>query len=394
MASTLDLSVSAGTSKSSKIDAIRFLAAFWVLMYHFRPPAFKELLPHQLASLSGALWSGSTALFAGPAAVIVFFVISGYCIHSAYHRDVALKPVNYYASRFVRIGVPLVILLCVVQPLPTGQNYLESVLWSLYCEMVYYAVYPILRPRFRYIGEMIVGTAMAAAVMVASVRLFGHPACHGCVYETYGVSGTALLYAAGWIFGCMIAETQRNAAQFQDRGAYSALTMLIQRGLARSTRCLANHLVALRVAVVASGAIIMILLSGSSLKPAMLPLITPDITLPLFQFLAAVWIAAETDTPSQSRVWSRLAALGAWSYSLYLCHKTALALLEVAGFDGTSRFAWFVEVSLAFVISYAFYRVIERPSHLVSQRLRKYAPERRAHLLRERTRITASSDRR
>jgi peptidoglycan/LPS O-acetylase OafA/YrhL len=375
MATTSNQLASASLKKSLKLDAIRFLAAVWVLMYHFKPPQFKELLPHRLAFLGSALWSGSTALFAGPAAVIVFFVISGYCIHNAYQRDVTLKPINYYASRFVRIGLPLVILLCLVQPLPTGQNYLESVLWSLYCEMVYYAAYPLLRPRFRYIGEMIVGSAIVAGVMVAVVRLVGHPACHNCVYETYGVSGTALLYAAGWISGCLIAETQRNTKQFSVRGAYSPLTMLISRGLVKSTRLLAHHIVALRVIVVMAGAAIMILLSGSSLKPAFVPNITADITLPLFQFLAAIWIATETVTPSEASIWPKLAALGAWSYSLYLCHKMALALLEMTQFDGTSRFAWFAEVALAFAISYVFYRMIERPSHLVSQRLRKYTSD-------------------
>ncbi|BFG78742.1 hypothetical protein PTKU46_67750 [Paraburkholderia terrae] len=375
MASTLKLPASANSGKSLKIDGIRFLAAFWVLMYHFKPPVFKELLPHRLSFLGGALWSGSTALFAGPAAVIVFFVISGYCIHAAYHKDVALKPVNYYASRFIRIGLPLVVLLCVVQPLPSGQNYLESVLWSLYCEMVYYAVYPLLRPRFHYIGEMIVGCVLMAAAMVACVRLFGHPVCHSCVYETYRVPGTALLYAAGWISGCLIAETQRNAAQFQIRGAYSPLTRAMRHGLDACTRLLANHLVVLRTVVVAAGAAVMILLSESNLKPAMLPLITPDITLPVFQILAAIWIATETATPSQSRSWTVLAACGAWSYSLYLCHKTALALLEMTTFDETSRYAWFIEVALAFAISYAFYRIIEKPSHVISQRLRKYTPD-------------------
>jgi peptidoglycan/LPS O-acetylase OafA/YrhL len=372
MAISLNLSASATLHKSLKIDAIRFLAALWVLMYHFRPPAFKELLPHQLGFLGGALWSASTALFAGPAAVIVFFVISGYCIHNAYQKDVTLKPINYYASRFIRIGLPLVILLCLVQPLPSGQNYLESVLWSLYCEMVYYAVYPFLRPRFRYLGEMIVGSTLAAAVMVAVVRLAGHPVCHSCVYETYRIPGTALLYATGWISGCLIAETQRNAAQFHIRGAYSPLTMMIKHGLDRNTRYLANHLIVLRVAVVATGAAVMILLSESTLKPALVPVITPDVTLPFFQFLAAVWIATETATPSKAGIWSKLAALGAWSYSLYLCHKMALALLEMTRFDDTSRFAWFVQVALALAISYAFYRLIEKPSHLISQRLRKY----------------------
>lgn len=374
LSASASAAASAGKSKSLKIDAIRFMAAFWVLMYHFKPPAFKALLPHKLGFLGGALWSGSTALFAGPAAVIVFFVISGYCIHNAYHRDAALKPINYYASRFIRIGLPLVLLLLLVDPLPTGQNYLGSVLWSLYCEMVYYAVYPLLRPRFRYIGDMVVISALAGGVMVAAVRLFGHPVCANCAYETYHVPGTALLYAAGWILGAFIAETQRNTSLFQVHGAYSRTTLLMKRVLDVCVARMSGHLVLLRCVVMLSGALIMILLSESSLKPKFFPLIPSDVTLPVFQFLAAIWIATETATPSDAKLWTRLATLGAWSYSLYLCHKIALSLLETTSFDENGRFAWFVEVALALAISYAFYRLIEKPSHLISQRLRRYTP--------------------
>jgi peptidoglycan/LPS O-acetylase OafA/YrhL len=374
LSASASAAASAGKSKSLKVDAIRFMAAFWVLMYHFKPPAFKALLPHKLGFLGGALWSGSTALFAGPAAVIVFFVISGYCIHNAYHRDAALKPINYYASRFIRIGLPLVLLLLLVDPLPTGQNYLGSVLWSLYCEMVYYAVYPLLRPRFRYIGDMVLISALAGGVMVAAVRLFGHPVCANCAYETYHVPGTALLYAAGWILGAFIAETQRNTSLFQVHGAYSRTTLLMKRVLDVCVARMSGHLVLLRCVVMLSGALIMILLSESSLKPKFFPLIPSDVTLPVFQFLAAIWIATETATPSDAKLWTRLATLGAWSYSLYLCHKIALSLLETTSFDENGRFAWFVEVALALAISYAFYRLIEKPSHLISQRLRRYTP--------------------
>lgn len=55
MANHLNPSASLALNKSLKIDAIRFLAAFWVLMYHFRPPAFKALLPHRFAFLANAL---------------------------------------------------------------------------------------------------------------------------------------------------------------------------------------------------------------------------------------------------------------------------------------------------------------------------------------------------
>jgi peptidoglycan/LPS O-acetylase OafA/YrhL len=367
--------ISVDKSKSLKIDAIRFLAAFWVLLYHFHLPLFRSFLPHKLAFIGSALTAIGTAVFAGPAAVIVFFVISGYCIHNAYHKDVTLKPVNYYASRLVRIGLPLVIVLLVVQPFPTGPNYVESVLWSLYCEMAYYAIYPLLRPRFRYLGEMILGCTAAGALMVAIVHARGPLACTHCVYEIYGVPGTALLYAAGWIMGCFIAESQRNATRFESGAAYSPLTMQMKRFTDSAVALLGKRLVLLRVVVLAAGALSMTLMSTSATKPAFIPLVTPDISLAAFQFLAAIWIAAETSTGSRASIWPRLAVLGAWSYSLYLCHKIALSALAVTRFDDTTRFAWFIQVALALVISYTFYRLVERPSHSLSQRLRKYARE-------------------
>lgn len=119
--------------------------------------------------------------------------------------------------------------------------------------------------------------------MVAAVRLFGHSVRRGCVYETYRIPGTALLYAAGWISGCLIAEIRRSGEQFHVRGAYSPLTMVIKNGFYRTTNYIANHLVSLRVMVVAAGAAIMILLSESNLKPAVVPRVMPDITLQLLQ---------------------------------------------------------------------------------------------------------------
>ncbi|MCX4150072.1 MULTISPECIES: acyltransferase [Paraburkholderia] len=358
-----------------KIDALRFLAAFWVLIFHFHPPVYTDFLPTQLEFVGTALWKLSVAIFDGPAAVIVFFVISGYCIHGGYHREAVLKPINYYASRFARIGIPLVILFFLVQPLRTGTNYLNSVLWSLYCEMVYYALYPVLRARFRFLGELIVGSALLGGIMVAAVRLFSHPACDNCVYETYGVAGTALVYSAGWISGCLIAETQRNAHRFLVQGAFSRLTMLLKSGIDGFAGVFQTRLVLLRIVVVAAGAVIMTVSSTSTSKPAFIPYITSDITLPTFQFLAALWIAVETMTPPTTRIWTWLASLGAWSYSLYLCHKTTLSLLEAMHYDPSTRSAWFVQMALALALSYGFYRFVERPAHLLSQRLRKHTTD-------------------
>ncbi|WP_199544094.1 acyltransferase family protein [Paraburkholderia kururiensis] len=380
----------AASGKSLKIDAIRFLAATWVMLYHFGPPPFKEIFKAVLppafapafAPVGGALWSGSVVLFAGPAAVIVFFVISGYCIHHAWHRDAVLKPVNYFASRYVRIGLPLAVAVLVCQPLPGAGNLLQSVLWSLYCEIVYYTLYPLLRSYFRYAGEMIVGIALAGAAMVWYVHTHTHIVCEHCVYETYGVAGTSFLYLPGWLLGCLVAEIQQMGAAGERGGAslgssmrspMSAFTARFAATLRAVAQALSTQLVATRIAVVAAASLTFVLASTSRIKPAFLPFIGPDITLPIFQLVATAWIAAELARPSRSRFWNRVGALGAWSYSLYLCHKLAQAILGVTGSPPGAVAAWFATVVIALAVSYAFYHAVERPSHRLAHRLRKFA---------------------
>ena len=68
------------------LDSIRAICAFWVVMGHIGAPPLLEGLDEAnpiakvVAGIYGNLWSG-------PAAVIVFFVISGFCIHYPYASD-------------------------------------------------------------------------------------------------------------------------------------------------------------------------------------------------------------------------------------------------------------------------------------------------------------------
>ncbi|WP_249040669.1 acyltransferase family protein [Paraburkholderia megapolitana] len=303
-------SIPVQSAKSLKIDAIRFMAAAWVVFYHFGPPPFKSIFTGHLALLGGALWSGLVVLFAGPAAVIVFFVISGYCIHNAYHRDASLRPVSYFVSRYVRIGVPLAVVALVSRPVGDASTLLESVLWSLYCELVYYTVYPLVRQRFHRVGEMIVCAVIGGALMVWLTHTQARVVCDHCVYQNYGVAGTSLLYFPGWLLGSLIADMQRTRGGIDGRRAYSQLTGWIVRVLRAVVRGLSAQLVAARVALVAAASLTFVLASSSHIKPAFLPTVGPDISLTLFQFFAAAWIAAETTTPARESsrgVWARLA---------------------------------------------------------------------------------------
>jgi peptidoglycan/LPS O-acetylase OafA/YrhL len=359
------------TLKSAKIDAIRFLAALWVLVFHFQPPEFSKLLPAHFAALGRALQSLGVSIFNGPAAVIVFFVISGFCIHSAYHRDATLRPINYFVSRFVRIGLPLVVALALVQALNVGSDPVDSVLWSLYCEMIYYAVYPFIRANIRFLGELTMAAFVCGGALIFAFHLTGHLACPGCVRETYGIPGTALLYSCSWILGVFVAEHQRSAQRFETAGYYSATTRLFHRTLRHVESMNGVGIICLRVVVVAAGALTMTLWSTSSHKPAFVPFVHSDICLFLFQPLAVIWIAAETTTASTSRVWIWLGRLGVWSYSLYLCHKTAMVLVDATSFSSHPGAAWFAQVAVALATSYGFYRIVEHPSHLLAKRLRR-----------------------
>jgi len=78
--------------------------------------------------------------FDGIGAVIAFFIISGFVIHYPNKNGIPnLK--EFWIRRFVRIVIPL----CIILPLGLLFDHPEkAVVWSLFCELIYYAIYPFL----------------------------------------------------------------------------------------------------------------------------------------------------------------------------------------------------------------------------------------------------------
>ena len=72
------------------LDSIRAVCAFWVVMGHFGGPPItagideSHPVSHLVSGIVNNFWNA-------PAAVIVFFVISGLCIHYP-HRDSLTLP--------------------------------------------------------------------------------------------------------------------------------------------------------------------------------------------------------------------------------------------------------------------------------------------------------------
>lgn len=320
------------------LDSIRFICALWVFFGHGGAPALAN--PFEDGSLPGLVLRGLYwNIWSGSAAVMVFFVISGFCIHFPFagsDRRPRLK--EFYARRFLRLLVPLL----VAVPLSglVGVRlalFQDSILWSLLAELIYYIAYPVLRALQLRTGSWrsIVIMAFLVALAVAATN----PAAGD--YSSYGAGLNWLLGLPCWLLGCTLAESVRASAC----RPVSVFTIWTWR------------------AAVFSAAWVCSVLRFHS------PIGYPW-TLNFFALLAASWLCREIQfrqsvAPSRLLEWA-----GGWSYSLYLVHLaalTAFARLFPAFPEGSTR--WIASLIFVLAASYGFYLCIERPGHVLARKV-------------------------
>ena len=182
------------------ISSLRFVLASWVVLSHFGLPVL--LQPQHSIILSAArllrnCWAN------GPAAVTVFFVISGFCIHLPNRRGVAIRSwKTYFTRRYVRILIPMTV--AIVLSLGVGVKlglFSDSILWSLLCEEIYYLLYPGLlafRNRFGWRNLMIAAWTLSVLVILTNPRAVEYP--------SYGPTLNWALGLPCWLLGCRLAE--------------------------------------------------------------------------------------------------------------------------------------------------------------------------------------------
>lgn len=280
------------------------------------------------------LWANMTN---GPAAVILFFVISGLVIHLPYagnRRSVDLT--EFYARRFIRIVIPagIVLSLQILLDMP-----LPGVLWSIFCELIYYALYPALllsARRFGW-GPMVVGTGVIALGLALAT-----PEAHRIGSNSYvslGVSMTWIIGLPVWLAGAWLAE---NRSLFTTPNA--------------------RQINMLRLAVFGTSVVLRIVKFH---VPA--PWGTNTVWLNLFAVLVVYWLGKEIAWRATRPAPKRLESLGTWSYSLYLLHPVIFHLL--APEEGPQPLGYGVVILAAGLLaSWLFYLAVERPSHMLARR--------------------------
>ncbi len=302
--------------------------------------------------LSDAAVVWNAVVFDGVAAVIVFFVISGLCVHYPYAR---LEPCNlpaYFAQRYIRIGIPLLAAVFFVELAGglVGKDVATAariVLWSLWCELIYYAIYPALLAGFRRIG---LAPFIAMAFVLSYLVIMLH--WHRLLYADYSKGLAWVTALPAWLLGCAVAQIVASGRLPRLGGpvwGWRAAALL----LSLPPKALVY----------------------ASISPV---LIGNPATLGAFAIFVFFWLMKEIETfdshpPPASLEWG-----GRWSYSLYLVHYPVIAAFVHFGFLINPIARWALQLATILAASYAFHCIVERPAHLLARFVGRRLGGRRA----------------
>jgi peptidoglycan/LPS O-acetylase OafA/YrhL len=322
------------------LNSIRFILAFIVVLSHFDDPYIKDLInsSSEIAHLSGIVL---TNLFDGTAAVVAFFIISGFVIH--YPNKNGLKNLKkFWIRRFIRILLPLMIIFIIGIRFGHPE---KTVIWSLICELIYYVIYPfIFSLPLTWRKKFIIAFIAAAALIVIRGQndLLSLLTQRNVKYHSYywqaGIFLTWIVGLPVWLMGVLLAE------EIDKISAINFSRLIFYRMSVFIISCLLTY---------ARGNFYLSYL----------------ISMNLFAFCIYRWIRAEIIYFKHKRASRVLERAGKFSYSLYLCHPFIYLLLT--SWLNKTETDYPLIILCTILLSYLYYLTVERPSHLLAELIAK-----------------------
>lgn len=318
------------------LDTVRAFAALSVVLAHILGPRLPGVL--QGLGLSQSAADFSKYLFTGHPAVIVFFVVSGFCIHYPYTRR-NLPVIAFTLARWMRIMPPALVGMFLAYVFHVAKyNFIDGfILWSIVCELWYYSLYPfflMLSRRVSFAMQFLLAMLLSFA-LVAVLGSNQYGAGH-----IYGPALNWLVALPSWLLGCVLADQLSSETVPKMCSMRSII-------LWRAT-----------VAVVASVLYWMTLNTPVGYYLTMNP----------FAVLVFFWIRAEIGAPKCAN--SLFEWIGKWSYSIYLFHMVFLALVsKLIGIP-------YLYIPVILGLCYLAYWMVEKPSHDYARSLFKDNRER------------------
>lgn len=322
------------------LDSLRFVLALIVLLSHLpnTPSQYLRSLNQPVAHAISVLLNHA---FLGPGAVVAFFIISGFVIHYPL-KNRSLNVKQFLVRRWVRIGIPMIVSVVVAWK-EGGIAFVP--IWSLYCELIYYTLYPFLRriPLSWKAKFWISFLIASAVVLIGGFRTELNALVHQTndhydgAYTALGDAWTWLVGLPCWLMGVLIAENVDQVRRVVNR----------------------PRIYLIRI-VVWTAAIIVVALKAHFHVSYLF-------TLNLLAFLLAVWLTNEivffrTHTPNRV-----LEYAGKFSYSFYLFHFVIMT--EFIRHFGMSLVMYPLAIAAVIGISWLIFLLVEEPAHRLSKYL-------------------------
>ncbi len=327
----------------SGLDSLRFFCALWVVFFH-------NAVPPLFAGYTGSnpflLWLKFTyehgGFFNGQAAVVLFFVISGFCIHYPQAGHGRLHIPSFYARRLLRIGIPWLVIELLVHFMGSAHDVqvrIKAVTWTLKCEIAYYALYPALLWLAKRWGWLkLTGAAFGVSFLV--VAFFGHGNGYAGALK---VQWNILVGMASWLVGCVLAEDICRCEEAHIPEPHPAIWLW-------------------RAAIWAGATAIWLAMFHWQ--------IGMPTTLNFFAILGYFYIRAEILHYQKAKPVRAFEMLGMASYSMYLTHLLVIAYMGVYGRLEISWMEWARLMGAVFAVTGVYYFLVELPSHQIARRFR------------------------
>lgn len=358
------------------IDILRGFSALAVVLFHVRVDLWVGWRAIQSDPNAFTIFDRAVALLSlpvsfGGSAVMLFFIISGFCVHYPQAAGRRLELKSYGVRRFMRVYPPYVavIILCIMiewvlrhyfgqrtsapstilKSVFMVQNYGENAgqmisnpsLWSLPVELELYLIYPLFYLLLNQLGIkkslVIVGVISSSALVFSLLDRKS---------TTFDLAGNFAVYWIIWCSGAVLAEWAKRQQMPRWRTSFTVVLIC--------SFCFA--------------------LLGSLLKFSLSPL---NWVWALFYFMVMLW-GLSRDEPLRKvapDLRKLLVTVGLMSYSLYLVHFPFFALCGAIWVEkfGVKPSNFLITLFFAFLslpVAYIFYLTVEAPSHRLARRFK------------------------
>lgn len=324
------------------VDSVRFVLAFIVMLSHF-DNVYATALKHSSHSLVRDAGYFVANAFDGTSTVIAFFIISGFVIHYPNKNGIP-SLTEFWIRRFLRILIPLSVILVAGSWFGHPEN---AVVWSLYSELIYYALYPLMAKislswKTKFLIAYMVAAAVIGVLCFHDIMAFvkqTNTNYHGYYWQL----GWYLTWIVGlpcWLLGVLIAE------HIDDIKQASYNRVMIYRISVYTISCFCCF-------------------AKFHLHLSYI------LSMNLFALLLYKWLQTEIAYFKTHPANSLLEQLGKFSYSLYLCHPLLYVILKQ--YITYNTFTYPVFLLLTVACAYGFYLIVEKPGHKFARRItRKY----------------------